>query len=195
MAGAAVNIKKYTVEEYLVLDSKSESKLEFFDGKIIEMPGGTTLHNQIAARIIAALVNLLDQVEKEYIVYSSDMKIHIPAFNHFVYPDAVVVCEKPEFWEGRKDVIINPVLVVEILSPSTEQYDRGSKFFEYRTLPSFKEYLLVSQEIPRITSFYREKVDTWKETEAEGIEARLPIRSLDCELSLEQIFKKIRFEE
>ncbi len=110
--------KVYSVDEYFALDEQSEEKLEYYNGKIKVMSGGTAKHNEIAARIIAILVNSLEQSEIRYRVYTSDTKIQIPSYSTFVYPDAVVVSLEPEFYEGRKDIITNPLLVVEVLSPS-----------------------------------------------------------------------------
>lgn len=185
--------KVFTIEEYLTLEKKSKVKLEYLNGKIKEMPGGTFTHNKIVARVLAALVNAIDEADKPYEVSSSDTKIQIPKYNHFVYPDAVVICEKPQFYKNRKDIIVNPLLVVEVLSPSTEKHDRSAKFLEYRTLPSFKEYVLVSQQEILVNSFYQEEPKLWREIEAEGINSSIHLKSIDCHISLQKIYKNIKF--
>lgn len=193
MAGAAVNIKKYTIDEYFELDSKSESKLEYYNGIIREMSGGTDIHNEIALKIGAAILYLLEK--KAFKVYNSDMRIHVPSLNTFVYPDAVVVCKKPEFYQGRRDIITNPLLIVEVMSPSTQHYDRGSKFFEYRSISTFREYVLVEQTAPEISVFYREEEDLWRERKATGMDAALYLQSVDCNLPLKKVFRGVEFDE
>lgn len=192
MESTATETKRYTVEEYFELEKQSKEKLEFYNGKIEPMSGGTDIHNEIALKIGAALLYLLE--DEGYKVYNSDMKIYIPSVGTFVYPDAVVVCRQPEFYQGRRDIITNPLLIVEVLSPSTQGHDRGPKFFDYRSIPTFKEYLLVGQDRPHIVSFYREQEHTWAEREAEGLEVSLLLKSVGCELPLGKVFKGVNFE-
>lgn len=182
------------LSEYLNQEEKSETKHEYFNGKVVEMPGETSYHNLIAARMITALTNAVDKKKQTYYVLSSDMKIYIPAFNAVVYPDAVVICEEMKYYEERNDVIINPLLVVEVLSPSTEAYDRSSKFLKYRTLPSFREYVVVRQDKPQITTFYREKPGIWHEGEAEGIDQEVYLASIDHNITLKKIYKGVTFD-
>ncbi|MEO6639497.1 MAG: Uma2 family endonuclease, partial [Ginsengibacter sp.] len=131
--------KTYSIAEYLAMEENSVEKHEYYNGKIIKMSGGTYNHNLIASNIITTLNMLLEEKQQEYAVLGSDMKVYSPRILSFVYPDAVVVCEKPLFYEERKDIITNPLLIVEVLSPSTEDYDRKGKFFDYKQIPSFKE--------------------------------------------------------
>jgi Uma2 family endonuclease len=184
----------FTIEEYLNLEDSSSVKHEFHDGKIIEMSGGTAVHNEIALKIAASLLWALEDKATTYKVYNSDMKIQIPEFNHFVYPDAVVVCEQPNFYEGRKDIITNPLLVVEVASLSTEEYDRGLKFYKYKTLPTFKEYVLVSQDKVWISSFFRKKPDTWVEAVEDKIDQSIYLKSIDIHLPLQKVFGGVDFE-
>lgn len=185
--------KYYTVEEYLDLEERSGEKHEYYDGKLITMPGGTHIHNEIAAKIISLLIVAAKQLPKKYKVYTSDMKIQIPEWKAFVYPDAVVVCEKPELWEGRKDVIVNPLLIVEVASPTTKGYDRSVKFDKYRTLPSFKEYLLVMQTMPEVSQYSSEEKDLWRTTTHRGLDGKIQLRSLGCEMNLADIYEDIEF--
>ena len=185
--------KKYTVEEYLDFERKAAVKHEFYNGNIVEMPGGTVHHNLIATNFAVALSIALEEKDKEYLVFNSDMKIQIPAFNHFVYPDAVVVCEKPEPYQNNNDVIINPILIVEVMSPSSQVYDQGEKFFKYRTLPSLKEYVLASQEQPWVNALYREKPNTWIDTVEDQLENSICFKSIDCEIALKRIYKGVIF--
>jgi Uma2 family endonuclease len=183
--------KVYSVDEYFALDEQSEEKLEYYNGKIKVMSGGTAKHNEIAARIIAILVNSLEQSEIRYRVYTSDTKIQIPSYSTFVYPDAVVVSLEPEFYEGRKDIITNPLLVVEVLSPSTQNYDRDGKFLAYRTLPSFREYMLIDQDRPQVTTFFRNEARHWEDNDIIGMDKNVMLRSVNCEIPLSRIYKNI----
>ncbi len=181
--------KTYTHAEYFALEKNSLKKLEYFNGTIITMSGGTFQHNEIAARILAMLVFAIDEKEKVFHVCNSDMKIQIPSLDYFVYPDAVVVSEKPKFYNNRKDVITNPLLIVEVLSPSTQNYDRGGKFMAYRTLPSFKEYVLVNQFKPMVTTFFRKAAHHWEDQDVEGTDKSVRLQSIDCEIALSRIYK------
>jgi len=185
--------KKYTVEEYLAFERKAAVKHEFYNGNIVEMPGGTINHNLIATNFAVALSIALEEKDEKYLVINSDMKIQIPAFNHFVYPDTVVVCEKPAFYEDNKDVITNPLLIVEVMSPSSQVYDQGEKFYKYRTLPSLQEFVLASQEQPWVNTFYRGKPNTWIETLADKLESTIHFKSIDCEIDLKRIYKNVEF--
>jgi len=136
----------------------------------------------------------LDEKDKTYFVLSSDTKIQIPEYNHFIYPDAVVVCEKIELYPGNPKAIVNPLLIVEVLSPSTQAYDREGKFLRYKTLPSFKEYVLVRQDKPAVNAIFREKPTVWLDTFAEGLDSLISLKSIGCELSLENIYKGVNFQ-
>ena len=184
----------YSIEEYLKLEQNSNRKHEFYNGKIKEVPGGTTSHNLIATRIAAILTFRLDDKEdKEYFVLNSDMKIQIPDFNHFVYPDAVVVCEKIKLYKNRKDVIINPLLIVEVLSPSTERHDRGPKFLQYKTLPSFKEYLLISQMQPWVCVETKKRGNNWSNIVTKNLDDDFYLKTIDEKISLKSLYKGVNF--
>lgn len=185
--------KTYSIAEYLAMDENSVEKHEFYNGKIIKISGGTYNHNLIATNIITALNLMLEEKQREYAVLGSDMKVYSPRIMSFVYPDAVVVCEKPLFYEDRKDIITNPLLIVEVLSPSTKDYDRKGKFFDYKQIPSFKEYLLVEQNIAFATASYKIADRTWQDAEADGIAASIHLKSIDCTISLSKIYKGIKF--
>lgn len=181
----------YTVAEYFEIDKGSETKLEYHNGKIIAMSGGTTIHSRIAARIITILSNLLDDGPFE--VYTSDIKIQIPTYHKFVYPDAAVVSEHPEYYENRRDIITNPLLVVEVLSPSTKKHDKTNKFMMYRTLPSLREYVLVEQDQPRVTTFFRNAADHWEDTDVTSREGSVRLQSVAGEIPLARVYKNIDF--
>jgi Uma2 family endonuclease len=191
----ATPVELMTVEAYLAFEKEATSKYEYYNGKIIEMPGGTALHNEIAANVITALKIAVRTLKKKYRVYTSDMKIHIESANHFVYPDAVVVAEEPQFFDDRKDIIINPLLIVEILSEGTAAYDRGPKFQKYQTLPSFQEYVLVSQDRQYITTYFREEKDLWRLTNVQDTQTTISLKSLNCTLALADIYESVEFGE
>lgn len=184
--------KRFTATQYLVSEEKSVNKHEFFNGKIIKMPGASHQHNQIAANIITGLNLALDDVAENFIVYSSDMKIHIPRFNHFVYPDAVVICEEPVLYAGRTDTILNPVLVVEVLSASTSHHDRGNKFLQYQTLPSFKEYLLVAQDQIEVTRFFCGDGQNWEKIVVTNLDGVVELKSLNILMPLKRIYNRVK---
>lgn len=189
---AAAQEKVYTEEDYLVLEESAQEKHEYYNGKIITMPGGTLNHNLIAANVLLSIKLALRQLNKKCLVLGSDMKIRISEENLFVYPDAVVICNQPIFYKDRKDVIINPLVIIEVLSKSTEAYDRGTKFDYYRTLPSFQEYVLLSQNKPRASVYHRESVDTWRIINVK--EGAIHLQSIGCDILLEDIYEDIVFD-
>jgi Uma2 family endonuclease len=178
-------------ERYLELEQQVEGKLELFQGKVKVMPGGTAIHNELCANIIFAIKKALNNSEEVFKLYSSDMRIHIPEFEAFVYPDAVVVCKKPEFAFDRKDIITNPLLVVEVLSPSTEHYDRELKFVKYASIPSFKEYLLVHSNKRKITSFFQEEEGKWSNENYSDAGAGVPLYSIGTHILLDDVYDDV----
>ena len=185
------NPRRVSLETYLDKEANSLEKHEFYNGKIVRMPGAKAVHNQIAAQFTSALIVALEDIKPNHIIYNSDMKIYIPLFNHAVYPDAVVVCEAPEYWNGREDMILNPILVVEVLSNSTEDYDRGNKFMKYKTLDSFKEYVLVRQDKYQVETWHRELPGLWRETIEEDKTKDIKLASLGISISLSKIYKNV----
>ena len=186
-----IDEKVYTAKEYLAFEERAKNKHEFYNGKIVKMPGATYQHNRIATNIIVELSILLK--EKKFEVLNSDMKIHIPQLESFVYPDAVVIFEKVQFYENRTDVIINPLLIVEVASRSTKKYDRTTKFEYYKTLPSFKEYVLVEQVQPWVIASYKIADRTWQDTEAASLEESVYLQSVDCTLEMKRVYHGVPF--
>jgi Uma2 family endonuclease len=193
IATADASQQLFSVQEYLALEEKAAYKHEFFNGKIKQMPGASYQHNVIATNLTTHINNLLEEKTAPFIVCNSDMKIYLPRYRHFVYPDAVVIFERPVFYENRKDIILNPVVIVEVLSSSTEDYDKGTKFLKYKSLASFKEYVLVEQDMPEVTCFYRQAEKVWEEAWADQLEQKIHLKSLDIHLSLSRIYKNIEF--
>ncbi len=187
--------KVYTFEEYLRREEKSVEKHEFYNGKIIKMPGGTDIHSEIAANVITALKIVVRPLPRKFRVYDSNLKIHIEPTNTGVYPDALIVCEEPQFWQNRRDVIINPLLIVEILSPSTQAYDRLGKFELYKLLPSFQEYVLVNTDKLSVETRFQEEPNLWRIKMETDIENSVNLRSLGVAISMSDVYENIVFRD
>lgn len=188
--------KLYTIEEYLEMEESSLVNHEYDNGKRIPMAGGTQQHSQIKARLVAALVNAIDQLGKDFVVYNSDIRIYLPGLAKFVMPDAAVTKEAGEemFPGAQVGVLTDPLLIIEVLSKDSESYDRGEKFARYRTLPSLAEYVLVSQAEPRVETFVKEDGKWYIHEDASGIEAEVNLVSLGVKIALRDIYRNVRFE-
>jgi Uma2 family endonuclease len=185
--------KIYTLLEYLAHEERSQDKHEFINGKIVKMPGSKANHNEISANIIASLKFTVKPLPKKFRILTSDQKIYIAPENRAVYADALVVCEKLEFWEGREDLLVNPLLIVEVASRSTRGFDRGDKFLLYEQLPSFLEYVLVEQNRPQVETWFREKLNTWNKIKETDLDKSIELRSLGVSISLADIYENIEF--
>lgn len=195
---AAVNIlkkvtKMYTLDEYLTREARMVHKSEFYNGQIIPMPGAKLNHNLISSNVIRHLGNALDHLD--YLVLNSDQKVYIEAENIALYPDALVISGAPQFWQGREDLIVNPILIVEVLSRTTRKYDLADKFSLYQNLPSFKEYITIEPTKFKVTSWYNQDSETWKTVSATELTQSIPIRSLNIHLSLSDIYKRVVFKK
>lgn len=184
-------VKKYTLQEYLRKEEKASAKHEFHNGNIIPMAGGTLNHDLIAQNTAFELRKGTDKLDQNYLILGSNIKIYIPDHKRALYADALVICEKPEFWESNNLLIINPLLIVEVLSRSTRTFDRGDKFAFYRTLPSFREYVLIDQDNYQIESWYREDTALWRESHLTSLEDELLLRSLGISLALRDVYANI----
>ncbi len=184
--------QQYTFEEYLALELNAEYKSEFWNGTIVAMAGGTPNHGKIANSVGTAIDNELDKKNKNCSVYNSDVKVHIPAFDRGVYPDCMALCGAEAFYKNSKAVITNPSLIIEVLSESTKEYDSNGKFEGYRSIPSFKEYVLIWQTIPKVQSWYKEAEDLWRISSAFGLDKTIQLYSIDCEISLKNIYKRVK---
>jgi len=192
MMGDAIEKEKlYTFEEYEKLEELAEYKSEFLDGIIVAMAGGKPNHNKIAASIGSAIDNELIKKEKDCSVYNSDQKIFIPKFNRGAYPDCMVICGKEQLIENSTSTLSNPSLIIEVLSESTKEYDKSDKFEGYRSLPSFKEYVLIWQTIPKVQTWYKEDKDLWRISSAFGLDKVIHLYSIDCKISLKDIYRRV----
>ena len=182
-----------TPEEYLALERAAPYKSEFYDGEVFAMAGGSAAHSGIAASTIGTLWSSLRG--HGCAPYDSNLRIFIPATGLYAYPDASVICGPLEFVDEHQDMVTNPTLIVEVLSDSTEAYDRGNKFAHYRTLPSFAEYVLVSQKEPLVEVFFRQGDGTWQLTPVRGRDAVVRLQSLGVELRLSEVYDRVEFPE
>jgi Uma2 family endonuclease len=191
VAGPVKPSKQYSPEEYLDLEVQSDIRHEFRDGEIIQMTGGTPNHNQIAGNIYV-LLNLAFR-GKPYRVFFSDQRLWIPEQQLYAYPDVIVIQGELEFQEGRKDTITNPLLIVEVLSKSTQTYDRGDKFAAYRTIPSFQEYLLVDQYGSSIEHYLKASPKKWSFQEYDQTDTVVKLETIGLEIAIAEIYDKVTF--
>jgi len=183
-----------TPEEYLAAEREAETKSEYYDGEAFLMSGASFEHNLIVANIIASLVQQLHG--KECSVLLNDMRVHVPATGLYTYPDVSVVCGKPLLKEdGHLDTLLNPTLIVEVLSPSTANYDRGQNFEHYRSLKSFQEYLLVEQHACKLARYTRQPDESWVLKDYRGSNTRVELTSVGCVLTLADFYDKVTFPE
>ncbi|MDP5170214.1 MAG: Uma2 family endonuclease [Bacteroidia bacterium] len=185
----------HSYETYLQLEAESGLKHEFHDGFIVAMAGGSGNHSQLGTNVGRFLGNALDKAGKNCNVFNSDLKVRIAATNRVYYPDASVVCEPPVFSEKDKNALTNPSLIVEVLSDSTEAFDRGDKFFHYRQIPSLQEYVLINQNEIRVETFYRHEGNLWEINSVEGLEAELSLKSLGVVITLSDLYRMVEIGE
>ncbi len=179
-------------DEYLAIERASEGKSEYLDGEMFAMAGASERHNLIVSNLIRALGNRL--AERPCRVYPGDLRILVVATGLYTYPDVSVVCGEPRLVQDRhQDNLLNPQLLIEVLSPSTEAFDRGRKFEHYRAIPSLQEYLLVAQEKPVLEHFLREQGGAWRFSAVQGIDSALALPTLGIELPLVEVFRRVVF--
>ncbi len=180
-----------TPEQYLEIERAAEFRNEYYNGHVYAMSGGSAPHGYIIANWVRRLGNALDKLPCR--VAGSDLRVRVSPGGLYTYPDVVVVCGEPQYADGRIDTLLNPVLIVEVLSPSTEAYDRGFKFTQYRKLESLQEYVLVSQGEPRVEVFRRQPSGDWLLSDCAGLEATCRLDSVGCALALAEIYDKVTF--
>lgn len=183
--------RKYTLAEYLKRSEKSEELLEYYDGIISKLPMAREPHNEIIMNVGYALKNAIKANGQKYRVLGGQQKVYLPALNFGVYPDVIVVTETPKYWDNNKVLLINPIVIIEVLSRSTQKNDRNSKFTDYKTLESFKEYVLIDQNKCYVETHFREKPNVWKGTDYNDLNASIYLQSLDCHISLVDIYENI----
>ena len=183
----------YSLEQYLRREERSMEKHEYYNGQIVRLPMAKGPHNIITANLISAVKVATKTLDKKYIAFSSSQLVYLPSLNFSLYPDALVVCEAPQYWDNNEVLLINPILIIEVLSKSTRAYDRGNKFREYKTLPSFMEYVLIEQTHFHAETFFREETDLWRNTIITDRTAALSLQSLGCAIQMADIYENIDF--
>ncbi len=179
---------RYTPEQYLALERKSEIKHEYHRGEMFAMAGASREHNLIAVNVSSVLRNQL--LTRPCETYAGDMRILVRPTSLYVYPDIVAVCGEPSFVDSHSDTLLNPTAIIEILSPSTEAYDRGEKFAQYRKIASLRNYVLIAQDEVRVERFTR-RGDEWVLTEWTGLDDVGRLDAIDCELPLRDVYAKV----
>ena len=182
---------RYTPEEYLTLERSSETKHEYFNGEIFGMSGASKQHVLIVTNLIVELGTQLKRGPCG--VYSTDLRVKVAPTGLYTYPDVIVICEEAQFSDEQKDTLLNPALIIEVLSESTKDYDRGGKFEQYRTINSFVEYLLIAQDRPHVEHHERQVDGSWILHETNSLEDTIRLKSVPCSLPLSEIYNKIDF--
>ena len=191
MSTATRDVPLLSPEEYLAAEREAEEKSEYFGGQIVAFAGASPRHNVIVANMIAALVVQLRG--RPCTVYPSDLRVHNPVTGSFTYPDIVVVCGEPAFQAQHADTLLNPTLLIEVLSESTEQRDRGIKAEQYRQMESVQEYLFVRQDRPHLEHYRRYGPRQWMLTEASDLNDILELPAIGCTLALNDVYDKVDF--
>ena len=181
-----------TPEEYLAFEINSDTRHEYINEEIVPMTGGTPEHNEIASILNAILrVSLKGQ---PYSIFIADQRLWIPDRKLYTYPDVMVVQRPIELQAGRRDTIVNPILIAEVLSKSTKSYDRDEKFSAYRTISTFQEYLLIDQYTLHVERYLKAESNQWIFSEYNDIDACIELASISCEISLADLYSDIEFE-
>lgn len=183
---------RLTPEEYLAFERQCEYKNEYYNGEVFAMTGASRRHNLITVNIGAELRQQLKNGPCE--VYASEMRVQIPSTTNYFYPDVSVTCGEPQLADNYFDTLLNPTLVVEVLSPSTELFDRGRKFEQYRNIESLSEYLLVAQDKILVERYTRQPDGDWRLSLFSKAGDSVRLESVGCELAVSEIYSKVRFE-
>jgi len=187
---STVPIYRFTPYAFYAWEAEQPEKHMLFHGEAFAMAGASFNHARIVKNLLLTLTHRLGSGDCEAV--ANDVMVHAPA-GLDTYPDVLVICGPPEYADQKKRVVTNPRVIIEVLSPSTEFFDRGQKYQEYKSIPSFVEYLLVSQERPWIEQFSRQSDNTWNERVVEGIDAEVTCAALGCQLPLAEIFARVEF--
>lgn len=180
---------RISAEEYLAADRAAAEKSEFLNGEVFAMAGVSRPHNLIALNVAAEIRSQLKNRSCE--VYPSDMRVRISETGLYAYPDVTVVCGKAEFADDQQDMLLNPVVIVEVLSETTEAYDRGEKFAHYRLLPSLKEYVLIAQDRVAVERYVRHGEGEWLLSDARSLNDEIELASIACRLKVAEVYDKV----
>lgn len=179
----------FSPQEYLAIERAAQQKHEYFNGEIFALAGASERHNLIVLNLAAAIHGQLKGTACK--VYSSDMRLKVNATGLYTYPDVVALCEEARFDDEQRDTLINPGLIMEVLSTSAESYDRGEKFAHYRRIESLQEYLLISQDKYRIEQYVRQPDNQWLMSEVSKLEERIKLPSIKCTLLLSDVYDRV----
>jgi len=185
--------QKMSPDEFLLFERAADERHEYRDGDVVAMSGAKRNHNKVSTNLSGLLWQHLKGMDCEN--YSNDMRVWVPKSRLYTYPDIVVVCGEPEFIDDEFDTLLNPVLIIEILSDSTESYDRGEKFQSYRSIPTLREYILVAQYRPQIEKYVKHGDGFWMLSEAAGLENSIELESINYNLSLAEVYDKVNFDD
>lgn len=189
---SAIQNRRMTEDEYLVMERAAETKSEFYCGEVVAMAGASRFHHAIKDNFIGLLNPQLRNAGCR--TYSSDMKVWSPRTRQYTYPDIVIICGKPEFKDEKTDILLNPKVVIEVLSPSTDRYDRATKFKGFIALESVQEYILVSQFDPFVQRFVRRTLHSnWEMTPFEGLESDFELATLPVKIPMADIYRDVEF--
>ena len=183
--------RRYTLAEFLRRSEKSEEFLEYYDGIITKLPMARGPHNIIIMNTGAAIKFAIKSKGKKHLVLGGQQKVYLPTLNFGVFPDILVVTDKPVYWDDNQVLLINPILIIEVLSKGTKKYDRTGKFTEYKTLESFQEYVLIDQNKCYEETHFREEPNVWKGTDYKNIHDSIYLKSIDCTIPLVDIYENI----
>jgi Uma2 family endonuclease len=189
MATATV-VRRFTPEQYLALERNARSKSEYCNGYIIAMAGASKEHNQIAGNAYRKIGNQIE--DRHCTVYISEMRVRVTSTGLYTYPDVVAVCGEAEFEDDHVDTLLNPTVIAEVLSPTTEAYDRGDKFAQFRRIPSLREYVLIAQDKVLVERYTRQG-EEWVLKEFRRLDESLRLDSIDCVIPLREIYAKVTF--
>ncbi|WP_414544463.1 Uma2 family endonuclease [Nostoc sp. CCY0012] len=184
--------RQYSIEEYLAHEETAEYRSEYRDGEIVPMTGGSINHNQIIVNLVIALGLALR--EQDYLVYTSDLRLWIPRYREYTYPDILIIKDEAIFQEGRTDTVLNPSIIFEVLSKSTSSRDRGDKFTYYRSIPEFQEYILIDQYQLHVEQFSKTPEGNWLFKESDDEDGILTLAAANSQIPHRQIYKKVKFE-
>lgn len=182
---------RFSIDEYFSNEDISESRSEYIAGRIFAMAGGTDSHIQISFNVTKILA---EKLRGKCRAYQSEMKVRIAQSDTFYYPDVTLVCGEHRFYKGRRDAVENPVLLVEVLSESTKDYDKNDKFFAYQTIDSFKEYLLISQNKHAVQQYIRQPDGNWKIRATIGLDSTVYLESINVEITIRDIYDMVEID-
>jgi Uma2 family endonuclease len=189
-----VNDEPIPAEEYLERERAApQERHEYIDGWVVRVSGASIEHNFIVSNLNRELGNQLRETDCR--VTTNDLRVTFPSLDKYAYPDVVAFCGEPELEEEHLDMLYNPTLIVEVLSPTTEDYDHGKKFSRYRRIDTLQEYLLVAQDAPHVEHYVRQDDGSWRLTDTDGLDATITLPSIEAELPLDEVYLDVLEDE